>query len=288
MTRTAVIGVIVFLLIELPSAADVLHLKNGRTIEGEVTLEGDVYIVKRGAGVMRVPKISVARIEEKKPLHEIYREKLAAVGEKDAEAHFQLGCWCLSNGLRVEAKKAFRDAIAIDPKHEASRKQLGYREINGVWHEKCGTCDGEGKVQCLVCRYAKNLQRPCPNPDCGKTFPCAACNGQGAFTCTTCNGVGKLKCHKCDGTGKIESATGGQPERCATCKGEGLIDCQACTRGKVVCRVCQGKGVKQVDCPKCGNKGYIRIVCPECGGGKKVVCEGCKGIGAVPVKGEAR
>jgi len=272
----------VLLLTVSPLLADVVHLKNGNTLEGEVALEGDTYVVKRGAAVMKIAKDKVARIERKTPLHTVYAQKLAALQPPTADGYCQIGEWCLSNGLQVEAGDCFRKAIGLDPDHEVGRRQLGHKKVEGKWHTRCEACKGKGTVRCETCLRKKNLQRPCPNPDCRRRLRCTQCQGRGSIVCRVCGGRGKVRCAACDGSGRIFDNVGGPGKPCAACRGTGRRDCRHCDNGRNRCRACDGNGFTIPRCPQCGGKGHITIVCPDCKGTHKVNCTRCNGAGTVP------
>ena len=121
-------------------------------------------------------------------------------------------------------------------------------EVTGSHHvERCGRCDGSGKVSC---------------PSCG---------GSGDQPCSTCSGKGQIKKtrqeyrHTAD---KVYSDGHREPvynyvdvtyyEKCSNCHGSGRVNCYNCGGdGKVTCPVCEGYG-KNVHCyeieQKLGNK----------------------------------
>ena len=52
-------------LLAAPAAADIVHLKNGRTLEGKVRPSGANFIVDIGYGETVIPRSEVERVEKK-------------------------------------------------------------------------------------------------------------------------------------------------------------------------------------------------------------------------------
>ena len=116
-----------------PLFGDVVHLKHGGTIEGQVVQTDDAVIVKVPEGEVRLPKSVVVRIEKKPTRLDEYQKRAAAIKEGDAAAHYKLGLWAGIVGLKTQAKEQFGKAIAIEPDHAQARHALGYRMHGGRW-----------------------------------------------------------------------------------------------------------------------------------------------------------
>lgn len=104
-----------FLIVVLaPSAllADVIHLKDGRKLEGEVEHEGGDTIelaISLGGGTARmtVKKSDIKHIERKKSSRKEYRERLAqAEKANSAEAWGALADWCKENRFLSQGREA--------------------------------------------------------------------------------------------------------------------------------------------------------------------------------------
>ena len=113
--------------------ADVVHLKNGGTLEGQVVEEGDQVVIKLPVGEVRVSRDAVETIEKKPGALAEYHKRAAAVKDDDPEAHYKLGVWALSVGLKRQAQEEFEKTIALDPDHAAAHKALGHRLVGGRW-----------------------------------------------------------------------------------------------------------------------------------------------------------
>jgi hypothetical protein len=113
--------------------ADVVVLKNGSRIEGQVSEEGDSVIVKMPTGTITIPKDQVANIQSKQTPMEIYKENAAKVAANDAEGHYRLALWCGANGLDGDCRAEMEKVLKISPDHEGARKALGYAKQDGKW-----------------------------------------------------------------------------------------------------------------------------------------------------------
>jgi len=248
----ATLCVLVFAALAASNAvADVVYLKDGGKLEGDVSDMGGHIILKSGSMKTRIEKDRILRIEVKKTPREEYQERLKAIPPEDAEAHYMLGTWCEENGLRDEARKRFERVVELEPNHAKARKKLGYRLAEGQWVKTCAQCNGTGVIR-----------EKCPDCVRGKVI-CDKCEGRGFFVCKACGGKGKFVCPACKGHPIIKSKRGVKI-LCATCKGTGSIDCGACVKGRCDCPACIGGRMR---CPTCGGKGYRDVPCPSCTGG---------------------
>lgn len=118
------------------AAADVVHLRDGRKIEGTVIEQtASKVVVRTKLAVVEFPAADVARIEKgETPEQEFSRRLEEARG--DAKALFDLYLWAKGKGLRSLATKALREVVKADPDHEAARRLLGYERWNGRWVTK--------------------------------------------------------------------------------------------------------------------------------------------------------
>lgn len=113
--------------------AEILYLKEGGSVEGEVQeISENGYRVRTVYGVIVVPFDSVVRREESDPAVSQYDRKLRALDDT-AEAHFSLAAWCDQQGMRGEQRKHLRRVIELDPDHEGARTALGFVRVNGIW-----------------------------------------------------------------------------------------------------------------------------------------------------------
>ena len=133
--------------------ADIVHRKNGGTIEGEVFDEGDRYLVKTITAALYVPKKDVDHIEKKTYITETYRDKAAAIDQDSADEQYETGMWCRENKLKKQAEEHLLKAIEIDPNHAPARAGLGHVLFREKWmpfEEKRAILDAEAAHEALA------------------------------------------------------------------------------------------------------------------------------------------
>lgn len=136
-----VLGLLAAAVIVLGAASalgDILHLKDGRKIEGKILEENrnEVVIETRFGGQRRVEQDRILRIERKRTPKELYETRKKSANEKSADSMYELGQWCKENGLVIESLEAFRKALAVDTNHAEARAALGYVRKDGRWMRK--------------------------------------------------------------------------------------------------------------------------------------------------------
>ncbi|MBI1851690.1 MAG: hypothetical protein HYR85_15220 [Planctomycetes bacterium] len=114
--------------------ADIVHLKEGGTLEGKIVRDApDQITIETRMGVQQIDRTRITSIEKKKTDWEEYRERAALVEPKDAEAHYQLALWCRGKGLAAETMGELRKTIEANPDHAGARKELGFVKTNKGW-----------------------------------------------------------------------------------------------------------------------------------------------------------
>jgi hypothetical protein len=123
------------LLAVVPAHADILHLKDGRKLEGKILEETStqVKIRLRFGGPMTVSRREIERIEKVKLPEDIIAEKLAALDPADADAHWQLAQEAKKKRLRKQFKSLREKVLSIDPEHEGANLDLGRVRHDGRW-----------------------------------------------------------------------------------------------------------------------------------------------------------
>lgn len=103
--RTTPFVVAVTLLLAGPARGDVVHLTNGRFIEGRVVEErrGSVHIEVQGGRIV-LPAASVDRIDRRETPQEEYAQRARTTNMNDAEAVEQLAHWASGRGLGEQAQ----------------------------------------------------------------------------------------------------------------------------------------------------------------------------------------
>lgn len=134
MRASTILLTLVFVITASFAFGDILHLKNGQKIEGQIVKQdAKEVVIKTRFGTQTFPRDQVAKIEEKSTPKEEYKKRLEALKPTDAEGFYQLGLWCRSEKLVREANEAFEKAILIDPEHEGAHLALGHVKHEGLW-----------------------------------------------------------------------------------------------------------------------------------------------------------
>ncbi len=92
-----------------------LVLRNGNILQGEIVRMGDYYHVVLPHGEMRVPAKQVEMCCAS--LEEAYLEQRATRTGSTADSHVQLAKWCLRHNLLDYARRELDDARAVDSSH---------------------------------------------------------------------------------------------------------------------------------------------------------------------------
>lgn len=122
------------LLFPLSSSADVVFLKDGKQIEGEIVKrEAGKVVVKSKFGTTELKEADIDRIEQKLAPKDEFAKRRAAVDAKDTAALMELYAWAKGEGLKTESTAVLRDIIKVEPDHDNARKLLGYVQVDGKW-----------------------------------------------------------------------------------------------------------------------------------------------------------
>jgi len=127
MTRARLIFVFASLL-ALPSfaSADVIHLSNGRTLEGKVVSTTPTHIRLRVAGgQLQLPRKRVARIETRRPASEDYAERAAKTDMDDPKQVSQLADWASARNLGAQARQLRDLARGLQLEKRIARAKAG-------------------------------------------------------------------------------------------------------------------------------------------------------------------
>ena len=116
---------------------DVLELKNGGRIEGQISesKDGDqasYAITTADGGRMTIVKSEVARVVPQSKDEEEYQRRARAAADT-VDAHWDLAQWCRDKGLRNAFREQLAHIIELDPQHADARQLLGYQKVNGEW-----------------------------------------------------------------------------------------------------------------------------------------------------------
>jgi hypothetical protein len=116
--------------------ADVVHLKDGRTVEGQATWIGDRLVVESKLGSARYLRADVLRVEEREvPTLQVARRRAALV-TGDVEGRIELARFALGYDLEADARALTLEAIERAPEHPvglALLAELAFERQGGAW-----------------------------------------------------------------------------------------------------------------------------------------------------------
>lgn len=123
-----------------PALADVLILRNGGRLEGDVAKtqvssesKAVAYTVKLNSGVrLKIDGREVRKHIKSDPT-ELEYEKLLNAMPDTAAGHWTMANWCNSNKLSEQRRYHQEQVLRHDPNHEDARRSLGYTRLNGKW-----------------------------------------------------------------------------------------------------------------------------------------------------------
>ncbi len=113
--------------------ADEVLLKNGRTLRGKVTDGTDSLTLECPGIRMTLLKSEVAEVRRGPTPEEEVAKRREGLKPGDAEAHFRLGLFAASRGLKDEARRLHEAAVKADPDHAGARRELGFVRWEGKW-----------------------------------------------------------------------------------------------------------------------------------------------------------
>ena len=103
--------------------ADIVYLKNGRTLEGRVEqLQDHVKLFFRSGSIL-LNQSDILRIEEKALPEHVFVAKLRKIPQ-NADAYVDLAKWAYGKNLKEEYVMALRAALQMDRRHFAARQLL--------------------------------------------------------------------------------------------------------------------------------------------------------------------
>jgi len=130
--------------------AEVIHLKSGGRVEGEIIEreDGRVRIRTSGRGIVTtIDEAEIEWIDQRPTARQVFERMAGALDPDDADGHFALGTWCRRHNLRNEMQELFRQAIEIDPDHERARAELGYVRTEEGWMTRDEAMEARGMVR---------------------------------------------------------------------------------------------------------------------------------------------
>ncbi|GAB4139983.1 MAG: hypothetical protein Tsb009_09140 [Planctomycetaceae bacterium] len=116
-------------------SADVIKLKNGGEVRGQITDETSpqqVVIQTLSGSIVAVKRDHIQFVTKRLLRYEEY-ERLARRTKNTFDAQWKLAEWCRERGMKAERETHLRNIIALNPDHLESRRALGYSKVNGEW-----------------------------------------------------------------------------------------------------------------------------------------------------------
>lgn len=116
------------------AGADIVHLKDGRKVEGEVVEKSAAKIVvKTKYGLSEFAASDVERVEAKNTPEQELAARLAKADATDASALFDVYLYAKEQKLTAKGKDILKQIVKLDPDHEAARKEMGHVKYNDKW-----------------------------------------------------------------------------------------------------------------------------------------------------------
>lgn len=113
------------------SLGQVLLLRDGGVLTGNITQSGDRYVVARGGAEVSVPAANVAAVCSS--LEDAYLNQRRAVQTPTTDAHLALADWCLQRGLYSQAADELLTARGRDPRH--AKLELLERRLDAIMRQ---------------------------------------------------------------------------------------------------------------------------------------------------------
>lgn len=127
-------ALLVLAVLAAPGRADVIHYKDGRTLEGRIVARTATELtVETDFGTIKVALSKVDRIEEKRTPREELEVRRAAIDDGDDAALFELALWARDQALQQDHVALLHEVIAARPGHVLANEMLGRVELDGRW-----------------------------------------------------------------------------------------------------------------------------------------------------------
>ena len=105
-----------------PVVGHVLMLDNESVLEGEITRDGDCYVIKRPVGEVKVPVAKAPVVCAS--MDEAFKILSSRRNLRDADERIRLARWCQTHGMHDQAVEETKAALALRPSHSEGRQLL--------------------------------------------------------------------------------------------------------------------------------------------------------------------
>lgn len=212
-------------------------LKQVRALcQGNGVAPDSVQIKKAGGELVRCEAITHIELhpevkeEKKKGQHQVGQlvEDPAQLG-KTIDSY-------ITSAIKNEETRKYLTQILLNRPDKGFSLHAEYFDVDPLnrdycFHEPCGTCHGQGSINCT------------------------RCNGQRRETCPQCRGTTMTPCTYCHSRGFIQTPDGKQTQ-CNRCFGKRQVACRLCQKtGFIPCRQCKGSGTTQ--CNTCKGAAFF-------------------------------
>ena len=121
------------LFLTTPLLADVVHLRDGSTLEGSVRIEGETLVVRHRLGEARVLRSQVLRVEDTPDAWDQLESERGVLTQGTAEERYRYGVLAREMGREELARGAFLAVLRLDLEHPGARAALGFVKHEGRW-----------------------------------------------------------------------------------------------------------------------------------------------------------
>jgi len=114
--------------------ADVVFVKGGGRIEGEVVEQGpDRVVIEVSAGRVTLPRARIERMVLGSSSLAEFRARAARLAAGDVEGWLALAAWARDHELVTQSRGAYERVLSLDPANAAAHQALGHVFVAGRW-----------------------------------------------------------------------------------------------------------------------------------------------------------
>lgn len=150
LVRTVWLSLAFVLLVPRVACADVVGLRNGGVLRGEVEASDDkaaqVDVRTLTGGRIVLDKGQVQTVTRRRLVLEEY-ESRAKTTPDTVDDQWELALWCRDRHLSSQRQAHLENVVRLDPEHEKARRMLGHVRRNGEWVNKDDAMLRQGYVK---------------------------------------------------------------------------------------------------------------------------------------------
>ena len=115
--------------------ADIVYLRDGKTIEGKITLneEENTYRIETTRGAVIKPVRDVQKIVKAPLPQDVFIKRFGTIDRASLDDLAGLATWAREKYLVSQKQKVCKLMLTIDPNHEMARRELGYTVFENEW-----------------------------------------------------------------------------------------------------------------------------------------------------------